>query len=223
MFILGITGGIGSGKSTVTELLAPLGFHVLDADRISKDLALHDPEFQEIYVQIFGPEARLEDGTLNRAFIADIVFRDKEKLARLGKETHLAIMTWINQEMARLEEEAASAKKPCPLNILLDFPIPVQRGFLDRCDLIVVVEADQHLRLRRLTQRGLSTLDAKNRMAMQMSDEEYAALADCVVENSGNLDDLKREVQTKVFPLLEARGIVVGSYAERSKGSEDLS
>lgn len=223
MFILGITGGIGSGKSTVTELLAPLGFHVLDADRISKDLALHDPEFQEIYVKIFGPEAKCEDGTLNRAFIADIVFRDKEKLAHLGKETHLAIMTWINQEIARLEEEASSAKKPYPLNILLDFPIPVQKGFLDRCDLIVVVEAEQHLRLRRLTQRGLSSLDAKNRMAMQMSDEEYAALADCVVNNSGDLDDLKREVQSKVYPLLEARGIVVGSYTERSKGSEDLS
>ena len=170
MFIVGVTGGIGSGKTTVSRYLEDKGLVVLDADRISGDVTAEGGSAVAEVAEVFGPASVGLDGAMNRKYISDIVFHDRMKLDQLSSIVHKHVFAEMEK---RIEEETAKNTK-C---LILDVPIPVQR-FVDMSDQVWVVRCDPDTRIARLIDRGLSPEEAQRRIAMQLSDAEYADLAD---------------------------------------------
>ncbi|MGK2949611.1 MAG: dephospho-CoA kinase [Acidimicrobiales bacterium] len=197
MLLIGLTGGIGSGKSTVSSLLAERGAVVIDADAITRDLQRPGTEVFQAMVDRFGPGIVAADGTLDRQAVADIVFNDAESLTDLGAIVHPA----VGGEIARrLEEEQGTDHV-----VILDVPLLVESG-RDDLAALVVVDIDPELAVRRLVdQRGMREDDARARMARQATREERRAKADLVIDNSGSLDDLRAAVDG-VWPQLVALG-----------------
>ena len=200
MFVLGITGGIGSGKSTVSGLLRDRGVLVLDADQISRDVTASGgiaiPEIQEV----FGNRSVTADGSLNRKYISSVVFSDNKKLDLLSAIIHKYVFIHIDEQL----EKERIKKTKC---VVLDVPIPVKKGFVDHCNQIWTVTCDEKVRLDRLLERGMDLEDAKRRIAVQMTDDEYAELADHVIDNSGTPDELKEKVDALIVSQLHERGI----------------
>lgn len=201
MFVIGITGGIGSGKSTVAGLLREAGLPVLDADKISHSVTQSQgsaiPEIREV----FGSSYIKEDGALDRKMTADLVFHDKKALDRLSLIVHKHT---LDQMATYLKELTASGEKVA----VLDVPIPVKEGFLDRCDLVINVVADPEIRLERLLGRGLSQTDAERRMAIQMPPESYSDLADLDISNNGDFDQLRSDINQFMDQELGSRGLL---------------
>ncbi|NLV98998.1 MAG: dephospho-CoA kinase [Clostridiaceae bacterium] len=200
MFVLGITGGIGTGKTTVASIVKAAGIPVLDADKISHELTNNPgPTLDKIF-SIFGEELKNEAGTLDREKMADLVFQNKRALDQLENIVHEDVINHIVSEL----DEAARKKLRV---IALDVPIPVKFGFLDRSDLVWVVSCAEEKRIQRLMRRGLSREDAERRLTVQMTDEEYQSIADYVIDNNGSLEDLYQKVRCQLKAELEARGI----------------
>ncbi len=199
MFILGITGGIGSGKSTVSGILAERGLLVLDADEISRDVTEAGGRAMPLIAEVFGPRAVTSTGAMNRKYMSSLVFNDKAKLDELSSMIH----AFVFEEMeARAEKEREKGTK-C---IVLDVPIPVSK-FTNMCNQVWVVTCDEEVRLARLAKRGLEPEEAKRRIAMQMTDDEYCELGDYVIDNSWDLDKLNENVDKLIKEQLHARGI----------------
>lgn len=202
MFVLGITGPIGSGKSTVSKYFAEKEILVLDADQISRDVtAAEGAAIDEIEAE-FGPKAILSDRSLNRAYMADVVFKDNRKLDQLSAIIHKQVFIVMDKV---LEEQ----KKLKTKLVVLDVPIPVNKGFVDHCDQIWAVTCEDHIRLARLLDRGMSKEDALRRIAVQMTNDEYAALGDHVIDNSGTTDELNEQIEKLIKTELNERGIRV--------------
>lgn len=202
MFVLGITGSIGSGKSTVSKYFAEKEILVLDADQISRDVtAAEGAAIDEIEAE-FGPKAILSDRSLNRAYMADVVFKDNRKLDQLSAIIHKQVFIVMDKV---LEEQ----KKLKTKLVVLDVPIPVNKGFVDHCDQIWAVTCEDHIRLARLLDRGMSKEDALRRIAVQMTNDEYAALGDHVIDNSGTTDELNEQIEKLIKSELNERGIRV--------------
>ena len=200
MFVLGITGPIGSGKSTLSGLLEQRGLLVLDADALSREVTAAGGEAVDEIEEVFGAKAILPDRSLNRTYMSNIVFKDKKLLDTLSSIVHKHVLSYIHK---RLEEERKNKTK-C---VVLDVPIPVKNGFIDHCDQIWVVTCDDEVRLERLIDRGMDRQDALRRIEIQMSNDEYAALGDFEIDNSGTLDDLKEKAEELIKSQLFERGI----------------
>lgn len=186
MVVLGLTGGIGSGKSTVSALLAERGAVVVDADAIVRDLQRPGMPVFEAMVERFGPGIVAADGTLDRPAVAALVFDDPAALADLNAIVHPAVGAEIAR---RLAEEAATDHV-----VVLDVPLLVESGRAG-LDGVVVVDVGPEVAVRRVVEhRGMPEADARARMRRQASREERLARADRVVDNSGTLDDLRRQV-----------------------------
>lgn len=184
---IALTGGIGSGKSTVSRLLAEKGAVIVDADAIAREIVEPgEPALEEIRVA-FGPEVIDADGRLRRSRLAEIVFDDPEALARLNAITHPRIA-------ARSAELLESA--PADAVVVYDMPLLVEQGpqALTGWDAIVVVDAPDEVRLERLVARGVDRGDGQRRMAAQVTRDARLAAADHVVDNSGDLASLERAV-----------------------------
>lgn len=200
MFVIGITGGIGSGKSSVSKIMADRGVRVLDADEISREVTSVNgialPEISEV----FGRRAIATDGSMNRKYISSVVFNDNTKLDILSSIVHKYVFQYMDQEL----EKERNRKTKC---IVLDVPIPVNKGFVDHCNQIWTVVCDESVRIPRLVKRGMDKDDAMRRIAMQMTDDEYSALADHVIDNSGTLEELNERVDSLIKKELHERGI----------------
>ncbi len=200
MFVLGITGGIGCGKSTVSGYFRDRGVMVLDADEISRQVTdvggVALPEIAEF----LGPRAITAQGALNRKYVASLVFSEKKKLDKLSSIIHRYVLSTIAEEIAKAAEKKVKL-------VVLDVPIPVRHGFVDVCNQIWVVSTRDDIRLERLVLRGMDRDDARKRMAMQMTREEYEELADIVLENDGTIDELIEKVEKAVVQELNERGI----------------
>jgi dephospho-CoA kinase len=184
--LIGLTGGIGSGKSTVSALLAEHGAEVIDADAITRELQRPGTEVFEAMRERFGPGIVAPDGTLDRQAVADIVFNDADALKDLGAIVHPAVGLEI---AARLEAAQGSGRV-----VVLDVPLLVESG---RDDLValVVVDVDPEVAVERLVaQRGMREDDARARMKNQASREDRLAKADFVIDNSGSREQLARDV-----------------------------
>lgn len=199
MFVLGITGGIGSGKSTVSGILRDKGLLVLDADEISRKVTEPGGKALPAIAEKFGPRAVGANGVMNRKAVSSIVFSDKKKLDDLSSIIH----QYVFEEM---EEQVSKEKEKGTKCVVLDVPIPVKR-FTDMCDQIWVVTCDRDVRLARLAKRGLDKEEALRRIDMQMSDDEYCSLGDCSIDNSWDLDSLNDKVMRLVKEQLHSRGI----------------
>lgn len=199
MLRVGLTGGIGAGKSTVSELLEDKGALVVDGDRIARELvAGGEPALAEIVAR-FGPEVLLPDGELDRAGLADIVFADPEALAGLDGIMHPRIAERAAQKLAEAERAGVEI-------VVYDMPLIVENGTAGDFDLVIVVQAPVPVRLARLAIRGVAVDDAHARMAAQASDEQRAEVADILVDNGGDEGQLIDQVDRAWYLLQAALG-----------------
>lgn len=186
MLLIGLTGGIGSGKSTVSARLAERGAVVIDADAIVRELQAPGQPVLAAMVERFGPAIVDAEGTLRRQAVADLVFGDDEALADLNAIVHPA----VGEEIARrLAAEAATDHV-----VILDVPLLVESGRDDLAGMIVV-DVDPDVAVERLVaRRGFTEADARARVARQVSRHERVARADVVVDNHGSLADLDAQI-----------------------------
>ncbi len=199
MFVLGITGGIGSGKSTVSGILRDKGVLVLDADEISRKVTEPGGKAIPAIAEEFGPKAIGAGGVMNRKAVSQIVFSDKKKLDVLSSIVHRFVFDEMEEQVQKEKEKGTKC-------VVLDVPIPVTR-FTDMCNQIWVVTCDKDVRLARLAKRGLDKEEANRRIDMQMSDDEYCALGDFSIDNSWDLESLNDKVERLIKEQLHSRGI----------------
>ncbi|MCQ9343448.1 dephospho-CoA kinase [Corynebacterium kozikiae] len=194
MTVLGITGGIGSGKSTVTKALAQRGALIVDADQVARLVMEPGHPVLAKVAEVFGQDILQPDGSLDRALLAQRAFASTEQTARLNAITHPAIGELISEEL-RKHNAAAAADREVPA-VVLDHPLLIESGAIALVDKVAVVVVDVEERIRRLGQfRGISEEDAKARIAQQLSDEERLQHADVVIDNNGSVEDLESQVE----------------------------
>nr|WP_218860687.1 dephospho-CoA kinase [Petropleomorpha daqingensis] len=182
---IGLTGGIGSGKSTVSALLAERGAVIIDADRIAREVVEPGTPGLAAVVAAFGDAVVGPDGFLDRPALAAVVFVDPAARARLDGIVHPLVR-------ARAAEVAAAA--PPDAVLVHDIPLLVETGQAERYDVVLVVRADHATRVARLEARGMAADDARARIAAQATDEQRAAVADVVLDNSGTREELASQV-----------------------------
>ena len=186
VLLVGLTGGIGSGKSTVSAMLADRGAVVIDADVIAREVVEPGQPAYDKVVERFGPTVVGDDGRLDRPAIAAVVFNDREALKDLEAITHPAVGARMTELMA--------AQAETDHVVVLDVPLLVEKGTYTTAGTIVV-DVDPEVAVRRLVdQRGMEEGDVRRRMAAQVSREERLAKADFVVSNDGTLDELRAQV-----------------------------
>ena len=185
MLRIGLTGGIGSGKSTVSRLLAERGAVIVDADVIAREVVEPGTRGLAAVVDAFGPAVLAADGSLDRPALAAVVFGDPDARRRLDAIVHPLVR-------ARATELAAAA--PPGAVLVHDVPLLVETGQAGTYDLVLVVEADPGTRVARLEERGLTAEDARARMGAQATDDQRRAVADVVIDNSGTRDELENQV-----------------------------
>lgn len=188
MIKVGLTGGIGSGKSTVARMLAAEGFTVVDADQIAREIMEPGPVLDEV-VAAFGEGLLLDDATLDRAELARRAFATEAATKRLNAITHPAIRA---ESMRRLDAAAARGERAA----IYDMPLLVDLGLDKDMDLTVVVDVDPEERVRRLVaSRGLDEADARARIARQVPDAVRNAAADVIIDNNGLVEALEPQVR----------------------------
>jgi dephospho-CoA kinase len=196
--ILGITGGIASGKTTVSRLFAALGASLVNADQLAREAVRPgSPALQEL-IDIFGCGILQADGTLNRPALAQMVFADSAARAAVNRITHPAI--------ARLAEQALREKvQKGAWLVVYEAPLLFEVGAEQRVDAVLVVTAEEGVQIRRLMERdGLSEEAARARLAAQMPQAEKVARADFVIDNSGAAEETEQAVKA-LFALLKQR------------------
>ena len=182
---VGLTGGLGSGKSTVAALFGEHGAVIIDADVVAREVVrAGTPGFAAVVAR-FGPGVVGPDGELDRAALARIVFADGAALDELNAIVHPLV--------GSRSAELAAAVPPGAV-VVHDIPLLAENGLADRFDTVVVVEADREIRLARLAERGLTRAEAEARMAAQATDEKRRAIADEIVRNDDDLDSLARQI-----------------------------
>jgi len=183
---VGLTGGIGSGKSEVSARLGERGAVVIDADKIAREVVEPGTPGLAAVVAEFGEDVLLPDGALDREKVGRIVFADAERLAALNAIVH----PLVGERMQELMDAA-----PAGAVVVYDVPLLAENGLAPMYDEVVVVDAPEETQLDRLVaRRGMTEEDARARMANQASRDERRAVATHVIDNSGTLDDLKAQV-----------------------------
>jgi dephospho-CoA kinase len=182
---VGLTGGVGSGKSTVARRLAEHGAVIIDADAIAREVVQAGTPGFEAVVAAFGPEIVGSDGELDRPKLASIVFADEDARGRLNAIVH----PLVGERTAQL-----MAAAPAGAVVVYDVPLLVESDLAAGFDFVLVVQADVEARLRRLAERGMPEDDARRRIAAQAGDEQRRAVADAVVVNDGTLEQLRAAV-----------------------------
>lgn len=187
---LALTGGIGSGKSTVAQFFAERGATIIDADAISRQLMEPGQRVLADVVETFGDHLLDDAGRLDRQALADIVFNDDTAREQLNAIVHPAVR--LESEHQR---EAAIAADPDHAIIIQDIPLLVETGQADKFDGVIVVHTDLDTRLERLVGlRAMDVDDARARIAAQATDEQRRAVADWIIDNSGSLADTESQV-----------------------------
>jgi dephospho-CoA kinase len=202
MLRVGLTGGIGSGKSEVSRRLAALGAVVVDADEGARAVVEPGTPGLDLIVETFGPGVLRADGTLDRAKVGEIVFGDDEARDRLNAIVHPLVHEWMLAEEAVIVRASGD-----DVVVVHDIPLLAEGGEERSAefDLIIVVDVPPELQVVRLAEtRGMTAEQARARMAAQASRAERLAIADIVIDNSGTLADLEQRV-TEVWDDLRAR------------------
>lgn len=195
MLKVGLTGGIGAGKSAVSALLAERGAVVIDADKIAREVVEPGTPGLAAVVAEFGEDVLLPSGGLDREKVGRIVFNDPDRLAALNAIVH----PLVGERMQELMDAA-----PDDAVVVYDVPLLVENGLASMYDEVVVVDAPEEVQVERLVEhRGMTEEDARARMANQASREERRAVATHVIDNSGTLDDLKAQVDALWETLTE--------------------
>ncbi|NLA35128.1 MAG: dephospho-CoA kinase [Actinobacteria bacterium] len=203
MLLVGLTGGIGSGKTTVSAALAELGAVVIDADAIVKELQSPGQPVLEAMVERFGGGILFADGTMNRQAVADIVFGDDDALADLGRIVHPKVSEEI---LRRVTEQEHSDNI-----VVLDIPLLTESGWEGMVGTIVV-DLDEAVAVERLVEfRGFAAEDARARMAKQATRAQRRAGAWIVIDNSGTVEELLAEVDAAWAKILERKAEIAAN------------
>ena len=182
MLRVGLTGGIGSGKSTVSAMLSARGAVVIDYDLLAREVVDPGSPAMRAIAERFGDDVVAADGTLDRPALGALVFADPDALNDLNGITHPAIGA-----LAAAREESAG---PDAI-VVHDNPLLIEMGAAERCDVVLVVDVPEDVQIERLvTIRGMSETDARARLSAQASREERTGAADLLIDNTGPLDEL---------------------------------
>ena len=188
MLKIGLAGGSGSGKGTVSSLLLQAGIPSFDCDAVYHDLISRDGPLTREIVKAFGEGVRSKDGGIDRRALADVVFHDKDKLAELNRITHKEILAVLAEWEKRAEQQGITA-------ILVDAPLLFESGLDRECDLTLAVTAPTGVRIERIVSRdGITRKEAEERISAQISDKELSRRADVVISNGEDLTHLVNEV-----------------------------
>jgi dephospho-CoA kinase len=195
MDLIGLSGGIGSGKSTVSGFLRDLGAHIIDADEAARAVVEPGTPGFDAVVAEFGPDL-VWDGRLDRARLAEIVFHDKQALERLNAIVHPRVREWIAERLA--EAEAAGEEIA-----IQDIPLLFENGYEPIFKATILVYAPEPLQVERLVARGMAEADARARIANQLPIEEKRARATYVIDNSGTREKTRAQTE-KVWTEITA-------------------
>lgn len=189
MKVIGLTGGIGSGKSTVSRMLRGLGAKIIDADQVAREVVEKGkPALKEI-AETFGEDTLLEDGTLNRKKLGSIIFSDEKKRLKLNEITHPRIIEEINDQIEKCKEDK------CTDLIVLDCALLFEMNMEDMVEESWLVSLDRETQIRRIMARDeLSKNDAENRVNAQMSLSEKAEKATRIIDNSSAVNETHKQV-----------------------------
>lgn len=195
--IIGLTGGIASGKSTVTSYLKEKGYPVIDADRVVHDLQAQGGELYQALVEHFGTEILLDTGDLNRPALAERIFSSQNEIAWSNQVQGEMIRKALARERDRLAETEDL--------FFMDIPLLIEQGYLDWFDQVWLVYVTEDTQLERLMERNALTEDqVRDRLAAQMSLEEKKALVDLVIDNNSKRDHLYQQID-RVLEQIERR------------------
>ena len=188
--LVGLTGGMGSGKSIAAEMLSELGAHIIDADEICRSLIEPEKQAWREIVQLFGDEILLPDQTLNRKKLADIVFNDPEKKMALEGILHPKVFA----EEQRIFEEISQREKDAV--VAVNAPLLIESGNYRKMDKFVVVACEERVQVERIEQKGIfSREEALKRIKTQMKLKEKLQFADYNLDNNSSVEDLRIEVK----------------------------
>jgi dephospho-CoA kinase len=188
--VIGVTGGIGSGKTTVSNILSSLGAKVIEADKISRDIMRKGHRVFDEIVDYFGEDILDEKGELVRRKIADIAFNSEEKLKALNDITHKYISIEIKNEIKKCNNEDT---------VVVDAAIPLENGFIDVSDEIWFVTADRDIRIDRVMKRNnLTYSKVMDIIKIQPDDDYYISISDIIIYNNGDYKELEEKVK-KVY------------------------
>ncbi len=195
MIVVGLTGSVGTGKSTVSGIFKELGAYTVDWDELARKAV--DPHSKAWYqvVECFGEEFLNEDLTLNRRKLADMVFSDSEKRTRLNQIVHPQVI----KEDERITEEIKSLDADAI--VIKDIPLLHEAALPIVVDKTIVVYASEETQLRRLEERGMRPEDARKRIGAQLPIDDKVKRADFVIDNNGSLEETRRQVET-IYSLL---------------------
>jgi dephospho-CoA kinase len=185
MRVIGLTGGIGSGKSLAAEYFADLGAIVIDADQLARAAIERGSKGFDEVVTIFG-DSILKNGDIDRRALGELVFKDPTKKAALEAIIH----PWVRSEF-----EAAVLSLSGNQTLVYEIPLLFETGGANRFETVITVEAQMDKRIERLREKGLHLSEIEARIAAQASREERVSIADFVIENNGSRDDLLRQVE----------------------------
>ncbi|MBE0430318.1 MAG: dephospho-CoA kinase [Dehalococcoidia bacterium] len=196
--IVVLTGSVGTGKSTVAGFFRELGAYVVDFDELAREVTRPHSRAWEKIVEFFGRDVLNEDLTINRQRLADIVFCDHDKLARLNEIVHPEVFEQDERITAEIRERDSDALviKDIPLFYEVSCPISV--------DSVIVVAASEQTQLRRLEKKAMSLEDASRRIKAQLPIDYKSRRADFVIDNDGSLEETKRQVEA-IYCLLRGR------------------
>lgn len=185
--IIGLTGGIASGKSTVTSYLKEKGYTVIDADRVVHDLQAQGGELYQALVEHFGTEILLDTGDLDRPALAERIFSSQKEI------------TWSNQVQGEMIRKALARERDRLIEaedlFFMDIPLLIEQGYLDWFDQVWLVYVTEDTQLERLMARNaLTEVQARDRLAAQMPLDEKKALVDLVINNNSQRDHLYQEI-----------------------------
>ncbi|MBI2972442.1 MAG: dephospho-CoA kinase [Armatimonadetes bacterium] len=192
MKVIGLTGGIATGVSTVAKIFRELGAIVIEADKIAREVVVPGTDVHRKIVEAFGKEILNPDGTIHRQRLGQIVFTDATARRKLNRITHPSIRRRIQEEVEQIGEQRPDAI------VLIDVPLLLDTTGPDTFEMdgVIVVTADGDRQIDRLMNRdGLSREDAERRLAAQRPAAEKAEEADWVVDNSGSVEETRRQVE----------------------------
>ena len=184
MLVIGLTGNIGCGKSSLSDIFISEGINILDADIIARQIYDDEKMLNKVY-EIFGTDIKNSDGSLNRKALGRIVFNDDEKLIQLNKLTHPVIRQKVSDQI----DEYKNQNKEI---VILDAALLVESDYLNFIDKLLVVTCKENIQIERIKNRdNCSTEDALSRIRSQMSQKEKVKYADYIIDNSGTIDELR--------------------------------
>jgi dephospho-CoA kinase len=194
LIIIGVTGGLGTGKSTVARMFAHHGAEVIDADKVAH--AVMEPKklaWRQL-VKAFGQEILNDDDTVNRRWLAQKVFRDPQARAELEGIVHPQVLRHIKQQLHRLSRLRRGRNRDRVKAVVLDVPLLLETGSESLVDVVVVVTAPPEVQRQRLLDRGMSEADATARMNAQWDLKKKLAKAKYVIENGSAMEQTRRQV-----------------------------